>query len=136
MATLRGQRHGGTILVVEDDEDVREMVRVALEEQGYTVLEASNGRAALHALFATDRPDVRLIISDLEMPLMTGSEMLQVLSSYSRSSRIPVVVVSATRPPHSPKPHEIVAAWLVKPFGMDELLDVVEARFLSEPARH
>jgi two-component system chemotaxis response regulator CheY len=118
---------GGWILVVEDDADVRGEVRVALEGNGYAVLEAQDGREALEVLFAESKPDVRLIISDLTMPKMSGSEMLQVLSSYSRSSRIPVVVVSGTHPPARPKPHEAVADWLVKPFDMQRLLDVVES---------
>jgi CheY-like chemotaxis protein len=123
----------GFILVVEDDDDVRDEMRDALEERGYTVLEAEDGREALSILFADPAPDVRLIVSDLRMPRMSGTEMLQVLSSYSRSSRIPVVVVSVTQPPHLPKPHERAAEWVVKPFNMDELLQIVDSRFL--PAR-
>jgi CheY-like chemotaxis protein len=99
---------GGWILVVEDDADVRGEVRVALEDHGYAVLEAEDGREALRVLFGESRPDVRLIISDLVMPRMSGSEMLQILSSYSRSSRIPVVVVSGTKPPVHPKSYESV----------------------------
>ena len=122
------------VLIVEDDQDIRDEVRDALEDRGYAVLEAEDGREALDILFADPPPDVRLIVSDLIMPKMSGSEMLQVLSSYSRSSRIPVVVVSVTRPPEVPKAHERVADWMIKPFDMNELLHVVDTRFLSTRA--
>lgn len=104
---------------------MRDELRVALEEHGYAVLEAEDGREALQVLFAESRPEVWLIISDLVMPKMSGPEMLQILSSYSRSARIPVVVVSGTRPPLRPKSFETVADWLVKPFDMQRLIDVV-----------
>jgi CheY-like chemotaxis protein len=123
----------GVILVVEDDDGVRDEVRAALEERGYAVLEAEDGHEALAILFADPIPDVRLIVSDLSMPKMSGTEMLRVLSNYSRSSRIPVVVVSVTRPPPRPTPHEKVAEWLVKPFDVSNLLQVVERRVLHAP---
>lgn len=113
---------------------MREAIRSALEVQGYVVLEARDGREALGILFADHAPDVRLIISDLEMPAMTGTEMLQVLSSYSRSSRIPVIIVSVTHPPRRPRLHQKVSEWLVKPFDMDKLLELVGRRFLPSRA--
>jgi CheY-like chemotaxis protein len=119
----------GSILVVEDDEDIRDEIREALEERGYPVLEAGNGQEALATLFADPPPDVRLIVSDLNMPRMSGMEMLQVLSSYSRSSRIPVIVVSVTPPTKLPKANATIAEWLVKPFDMDELVALVAGRF-------
>lgn len=134
VADSENKTNGGSILVVEDDEDVRSAIRALLVEHGYSVIEAHDGGEALRILFADGRPDVRLIISDLAMPRMSGSEMLQVLSSYSRSSRIPVVVVSVTRRPRNPMPHETVAAWLEKPFDLYRLLELVDARFLRRPA--
>ena len=121
--------------MVEDDGDVRDEIRSALEEQGHVVLEAADGQEALAILFAESTPDVRLIISDLSMPKMTGSQMLQVLSSYSRSSRIPVVIVSVSPPPRNPRPHEMVAAWFVKPFDMEKLLRLVASAFLPAPVK-
>lgn len=135
MANSEIKIQGGYILVVDDDYEVRSAICGLLLEQGYAVLEAQDGREALRILFDAGAPDVRLIISDLAMPRMSGGEMLQILSSYSRSSRIPVVVVSVTRRPRNPMPHETVAAWLEKPFDMNQLLELVHARFLPEPAR-
>lgn len=130
------QSCSGSVLVVEDDADVRDAIRSALEWRGYAVLEARDGREALSILFADGSPDVRLIVSDLAMPTMTGTEMLQVLSSYTRSARIPVIVVSVSAPPRRPVADPKVSDWLVKPFDMDELLDLVQLRFLPQPAMH
>jgi CheY-like chemotaxis protein len=126
------ESQGGSVLIVEDDEEFRATICEALEIHGYTVLEASDGREALDVLFAEGAPDVRLIISDLNMPTMSGTELFGVLSSYTRSSHIPVIVVSVTPPSVRPMPTERISDWLAKPFEIDALLDLVELRFLGE----
>ena len=115
---------GGHILVVDDDEGNRGVVCRTLERNGYSVLEAHDGREALHLLFG-DASDVRLIISEIDMPEMSGLELLKVLSSYVRLSLIPVVVVSGARSPAESIQFGSVVAWLVKPFAVDELLALV-----------
>jgi PAS domain S-box-containing protein len=80
------------VLVVDDDEEVREMFRRALEKQGWQVAEAENGRDAL------DRMRQRvpeLIILDLMMPVMDGFDFLLELRKVADWQRIPVVVVTA-----------------------------------------
>lgn len=82
-----------TILLVEDNDDVREMMAVALELGGHTVLPASNGRAALELLRRSPRPS--LILLDLMMPVMNGWELRNALKADPRLADIPVIVVSA-----------------------------------------
>ncbi|HET6248540.1 MAG TPA: response regulator [Tepidisphaeraceae bacterium] len=80
------------VLVVEDDPDVREMVRRTLSAEGWPILEAANGRAALDRL-AQKEPGV--IVLDLMMPEMDGFEFIAELRKNDAWKSIPVVVVTA-----------------------------------------
>lgn len=110
------------ILVVEDNDDVREMMAVTLELEGHDVATAINGRDALQKLHQGERPCV--ILLDLMMPVMNGWEFRSALDRDPEFCDVPVVVVSAigggemARRTHA-------AAYLPKPVDMDELLDVV-----------
>lgn len=91
-----------TILVVEDNEDVRELVGVMLREAGYQVREAENGRDALDQLEAMLEPP-SLVLLDLMMPVMSGPELLRVLRSRGHLAGLPIVVLSAGgEPEHAP----------------------------------
>jgi adenylate cyclase len=82
----------GSVLVVEDDEDQRQLVRAILGARGWTVREAANGRLALDAITA-ELPDV--ILLDLMMPEMDGFEVVAALQADAAWRDIPVVVVTA-----------------------------------------
>jgi adenylate cyclase len=82
----------GTVLVVEDDEEQRHLVRESLGSRGWTVCEAANGRLALDAI-AAGLPDV--ILLDLMMPEMDGFELVAALQANAAWRDIPVVVVTA-----------------------------------------
>jgi signal transduction histidine kinase/CheY-like chemotaxis protein len=82
---------GGTVLLVEDEEPVRNMVRIMLTRLGYTVLEAKDGVDAL-ALFQLHRDQIRCVLSDLTMPRMNGWETLAALRNLSPD--IPVILSS------------------------------------------
>jgi signal transduction histidine kinase/CheY-like chemotaxis protein len=82
----------GTVLVVEDDEEQRELVRESLGRRGWTVREAANGRLALDAI-ALELPDV--ILLDLMMPEMDGFELVATLQANTAWRDIPVVVVTS-----------------------------------------
>ncbi len=71
----RRERKSGTVLVVEDEPVVAALVKQALESEGYLVLEARNGAAALR-LFRKDGKDVDLILTDVIMPVMNGPELV------------------------------------------------------------
>ncbi|MGI9589898.1 MAG: response regulator [Myxococcota bacterium] len=78
------------VLVVDDSEEVRTMLRRALEREGWAVDEAENGRVALELL---DRTEPALILLDLMMPVMDGFEF--VMEMRKRENRVPIVVVTA-----------------------------------------
>jgi hypothetical protein len=95
LAILRKYRTGGgpgTLLVVDDDPQVRGMMRRQLEKEGYTVTEAVNGREGLERL-AENRPD--LVLLDLMMPEMDGFEFVAEVRKTASWRSIPVVVVTA-----------------------------------------
>ena len=81
-----------TVLIVEDDEQAREMLRRALTREGWQVLEAGNGRMALERL---DGLVPALILLDLMMPEMDGFEFMQQLRERPDCRRVPVVVITA-----------------------------------------
>ena len=85
-------RNAGCLLVVEDDESSRALMRLAVEREGWTVVEAENGRIALEHMRIA-RPDA--IILDLMMPEMDGFEFLVQMRAHPEWREIPVVVVSA-----------------------------------------
>jgi adenylate cyclase len=82
----------GHVLLVDDDDDTRAMMRTSLTAEGWTITEAENGRAALDRMKQT-RPDA--IVLDLMMPEMNGFEFLTELRVHPEWRTIPVVVVTA-----------------------------------------
>jgi CheY-like chemotaxis protein len=80
------------VLVVEDDADLREMMRRTLENGGWAVIEAANGRVALERLIE-QRPE--LILLDLMMPEMDGFQFLEEVRTHEEWRSIPIVVVTA-----------------------------------------
>jgi len=79
------------ILLVDDDTDFREGLRVALEMKGYQVGEAGNGKEALDRIL--EKPPL-LVLLDLQMPVMNGRELLQKLRATPDTKDIPVVIIS------------------------------------------
>lgn len=108
-----------TVLVVEDEEELREMVRDALELNGYAVVTASDGREALEKLAGIER--LCLVLLDLLMPRMNGWEFVEALRARSEIASVPVVVQSSA-PASAPAG---VARVLQKPVMFDHLLSVV-----------
>ena len=79
------------ILIVDDDEDFRTGLRMALELKGYQVEEAGNGKEALAQL--TEKPPL-LVLLDLQMPVMNGREMMQNMRATPDLKDVPVVIIS------------------------------------------
>lgn len=88
---------GGRILVVDDDEDMRVLLRNRLEREGYEISEAPDGKEALR-IAEGFRPN--LILLDLAMPVMDGFRFLEVYRSDERNAGVPVAVVTGKRVTH------------------------------------
>jgi CheY-like chemotaxis protein len=113
----------GTILVVEDNPDILDTVRLLLEQEGFEVIMAEDCSEALNFL-ARQRPD--LILTDLMMPEMTGLELIHHLSSVSDFDSIPIIAMSAYDPMYLAAAVGAGAETaLQKPEGLDALVKTV-----------
>lgn len=109
------------ILIVEDDVDTRETLRFLLEAEGFTVIEAGHGKAALECLARGPRPC--LILLDLMMPVMSGFEFLRELRSNPAHDVTPVVVASAWG--SEAETVEGAQGFVRKPFDLPDLFELV-----------
>ena len=113
------------VLIVEDDPDMRELERMALEWRGFQVHVASNGDEALRTLAAV-RPCA--ILLDLMMPVMDGLEFLEVRRQRPDIADVPVICVSAATPKMLADALRLGAQeCLAKPTDLDELCERVHA---------
>ena len=117
----------GPILVVDDYPDARANLRDMLEELGQEVIEAGNGQEAFDFLVFHPEQRVQLILLDLDMPRMTGWELLALLKSYVRFASIPVLVVSRHVAYLRPKDHRMINGYIEAPQEMPQLRAMVEA---------
>lgn len=123
MASPRTQ--APSVLVVDDDTEVREAIRDVLEDEGFVVRCGGNGREALEALQSGDVPDA--IVLDLTMPIMDGYEFLQRRLALSELAGVPVVVVTASM---NPKLEQDVT-FVRKPIDIEALVAAVRNRLPS-----
>jgi len=86
----------GLVVIVEDDQSIREVLQAVIESEGYEVRTASNGEEALLLLKELKVPC--LILTDLMMPKMNGYEFIELASKTHTIASIPIVVVSGTPP--------------------------------------
>ena len=110
------------ILIIEDDADIREGIRILLESENYTVSEAENGRSGLETLSS----DTDLVILDVMMPGISG---IQVCKEIRRFSNVPVLFLTA-KVQEDDKLTGLMAGgddYLTKPFSYGELLGRVKA---------
>ncbi|HEU4322249.1 MAG TPA: response regulator [Roseiflexaceae bacterium] len=112
------------ILIVEDDAAIREVLSRVLEDEGYTVFIANDGRDALEHLRAV-WPLPSLIILDLMMPRMNGLAFRSAQRADSQLADIPVVVLSAASQLDRHTAPLEAAAVVPKPFDLDQLLSTV-----------
>lgn len=119
------RRRNGTILVVDDYEEARGVLRDALEDAGHAVAEAANGQQALNWLVSHRDPDIGLITLDLMMPVMDGFKFLELLHNYVRLSTIPVLIISSQAQHVDPASHAAIIGRVKPPFRVNELLSLV-----------
>lgn len=112
-----------SILIVDDDDDIRELLRFALESDGYRVEDARGGAEALELLRTVETPDLAIV--DLMMPVMNGQELATALRSSPATSRLPLLVMSGD-PRACDRALQMQAlACLVKPVELEDLLATV-----------
>ena len=124
-----GEKNEGIILLAEDEASIAEMIQTILEEEGYRVMRAENGREALQLLKTLSQPPL-LVLTDVMMPAMDGRELVKQMQADPVYKEIPVVVMSAATLASSWKPIKY-EAFLPKPFDLDELI-VVISRIITE----
>jgi CheY-like chemotaxis protein len=114
-------RPSPAILVVDDQADIRDIVALVLSDEGYAVQTAANGQEALDSI--RQQPP-SLVLLDLQMPVMTGWDVVDKLRAEGLP--VPVVFMSAGIIARAEAERVGVAGYLSKPFDLDDLLGVVE----------
>ena len=115
------------ILIVEDDDDIRETLTLLLEEHGYDVTAVGDGTRALDRLRSRPPPD--LLVLDLMMPPLNGWEVMAALREEGLLGRVPIVITSATVD-DLPLGASAVFA---KPYDVEAFLRVVHHILSPEP---
>jgi CheY-like chemotaxis protein len=114
---------------VDDEIAIVEILTGILEDEGYRVTHAANGRDAL-ASIAAQQPD--LVLLDVMMPILDGWETLQAIRASGRDASLPVLMMSA-----APRPEDFVederTRFLRKPFDVDDLLRAIAAMITGPP---
>lgn len=111
------------VLVVDDEFGVAEVLEAILQDEGYRVVTAINGRQGLERAAET-LPD--LIMLDLMMPIMGGAAMLQALRADPRFRHVPVILMSSLDEATANESCSGFQAFLRKPFRIAEMLPVLE----------
>jgi len=117
------------ILAVDDDNDIVDIIKIILEDEGYEVSTLTSGRNVLNVI-SSFRPD--LILLDVMLGGMDGREICKAIKSHQLFKNIPVVMISAShnlqnllKLPGSPND------FLPKPFDIDNLVKTVKAQFAA-----
>jgi CheY-like chemotaxis protein len=110
------------ILVVEDDDDIRDSIKELLEEEGYCIETAANGQQALAQIRGKGAP--QLILLDLMMPVMDGWQFQNQLRQDPDCAQIPVIVISASK---FSRQRVEADAFIPKPLDAGVLLETIES---------
>jgi CheY-like chemotaxis protein len=110
-----------TVLLVEDDADVRDSLQDILEDEGFDVIPAANGKQAIDFLTLNEPAGADLVILDLLMPMVSGWEVLERMTGDAKLNDIPVLVLSAAA---APKP-ERAQGFVRKPFSLEAFVTKV-----------
>jgi CheY-like chemotaxis protein len=111
-----------TVLVVDDEFGIVDVLETILTDEGYRVLTACNGKQGLMRLSA-EKPDVVLL--DFMMPILGGAEMLRAMAGEPAYQRIPVIMISSLREDVIAKRCTGYVAFLHKPFRVAAVLSTV-----------
>lgn len=122
----------GTVLVVDDDEDIRGAVLETLEDEGYLATGAKNGRDALEQLRAAPDGHPRLILLDMMMPVMDGRTFRAELLKDPLLALIPVVIMTADARVTDKATELRATGFLKKPIELEDLFSVAR-QFCGAP---
>jgi CheY-like chemotaxis protein len=115
-----------SVLIVDDDAGLRQLYRMALDQEGYEVTEASNGAEALREVMSRT-PDV--IIMDMLMPMLGGEAVMKRIQQMPTMQNVKIIVVTAY--PRFRESAEFMRAdqFLIKPVKPDDVLKAIKAVF-------
>ncbi|MEH2229281.1 MAG: response regulator [Nostoc sp.] len=121
------------VLVVDDAISLRQTLSLTLQKSGYQVIQAQNGVEALEKLQL--HPEIKVVVSDLEMPRMNGFELLSNFRQYTNLAKIPVVILtSRSAEKHRQLAQELGAkAYLTKPFLEHEFISKIKELINNNP---
>jgi len=111
-----------TVLVIDDDPDIRELIAQVLSDEGYGVVTIGDGQAAI-ALVEAQQPG--LILLDLMMPKMSGWQVMRALKASEKSASVPVILLSASRDLEHICQELGATGCMAKPFDLNSLIDLV-----------
>ncbi|WP_262032192.1 response regulator [Microvirga sp. Mcv34] len=111
-----------TILVVDDEFLIADLLVDALEEEGFRVVTASNGRKALEVLH---KEAPALVLTDFMMPLMNGLELAQAIKANPDRSKIPIILVSGAQGAIARNHPDLFVAVYDKPFRVEKVVAAV-----------
>ena len=114
------------VLVVDDSASVRQQVSLALTQAGLEVVEAKDGSDGLAKV--SSRPDIGLIISDVNMPNMNGLEMVQAVKKLPVAAKLPIIMLTTEGNPALMAEGKKAGAtgWMIKPFKAEILVSAVK----------
>jgi two-component system chemotaxis response regulator CheY len=118
---LRREMAGERVLVVDDEQDIREFLELALESQGYRVTTADNGAVALERV---TREPIDLVLLDMRMPVMDGWAFAQAYRQHP-GHHAPIVVITAATNAAARAAEIRAQDYVAKPFDLDDLLTVL-----------
>lgn len=118
-----------TILIVDDEYLIADILAFALEDEGYQTVTASNGKKALEVL-ARERPE--LVITDYMMPVMDGFEFAKAIRAREESRTLPILLMSGAQAAKGREHPELFEAVFDKPFEIDAVIAQVN-RLLDNP---
>ena len=113
------------ILVIDDDESIREFVSLALGDEGYDVVIATNGLEAIHVIEETHP---QLILLDMRMPVMDGWSFAKTYRALP-IPHVPIIVLTAAKVASDFAQQVQADAFLAKPFSLDDLLNLIATYF-------
>ncbi len=118
-------------MVVDDESALVDALRAILEDEGYAVITAANGRDGL-ARIAETRPD--LVLLDTMMPVLDGVGVIREMRASPETRSVPVILMSAGRPTLPDAQRREIVTFFQKPFDLEALLRTIREALAESPA--